>query len=233
MLYALLVTPREWFDSRVARLSGGRGLLVAAPMALGLTLSLAVVLRLFTAQLSGTVEVDNPARPPDTFCDGGDTTPFGCTEPATVERTVGDLVWEAAAEVLPFVAVAVLVLWILFGVGLYLGALFAGGDGRAGATLEVAAWGLLPTLVSAVVGGGLLVAFAAGTDFSGGPRSATAALGSLQGGATGLALEGVQLAGAAWQAYVWTGGLVAVHDLSVRPAAVVAVVVAAVPVLLG
>jgi hypothetical protein len=236
MLRTLLFAPHEFFERRVERLGGGRGLLVAGAAALALTLTLGVVLRLFTARMTGTVEVDNPAKPPASFCGTDsplDSTPDGCGEPATVTREVGALVWEASMELLPWLFVAVGVLWLVFGVLLWAGGQVLGGDGGFGATLEVTAWGLVPTVLSALVAGAALVALAGGVDFGTSPESATATLESLTGGTTGLALDAVGLVGAAWQAYVWAGGLRAVHGLRWVGAGAVAGVVAVGSALLG
>jgi hypothetical protein len=87
--------------------------------------------------------------------------------------------------------------------------------------------------VTVAVGGAALVAFAARADLSGDPEALLGTVESIGRGLSGLTLLGIQIAGAAWQAYVWTAGLRVVHGISRVAAGAIAVLVATVPVLLG
>lgn len=230
-----LLRPREFFERRADRLDGVEGGVLAVVLSLILTVVLAVILRLFAMQFTGTTNVDNPAYPGDTFCEDGvgGMTPMGCDVPATVTRDISALVWEQATQVLPGLFIGLLILWFVLGVVLYVAALVAGGSGDFGETLAVTAWGLIPTVVVGVVAGAALVGFAAMADLSGSsPEALLAQVRDFQVGVSGLTFLLIQVAGAAWQAVVWAGGLRVVHGLSRFAAVAVSVVVAIVPVLL-
>jgi len=231
-----LARPGEFFERRSDRLDGVRGAGIAAALALVTTVALGALLWLFSRQFDGTATVDNPDYPGETLCEAGFevATPAGCSEPATRTVEVSSLLWEQVVDVLPVAFVGLLIVWGLLAAALHVGALLAGGDGRIGQTLELAAWGLLPTVVSVVVAGTALVAFAARADLStGDPEALLGTVEAIGAGVSGLSLLGIQLAGAAWQAYVWTAGLRVVHGISRVAAAAISVLVATVPVLLG
>ena len=232
-----LLRPRAFFDRRADRLSGFEGAVVAAVLSVLLTGVLAVALRLFADQFTGTTTVDNPAYPGDVLCeDGGvgEMTAYGCEEPPTVSREMSSLLWEEAAGALPAVFVGLLVLWVGLAVALYVGARVAGGSGGFGETLAVTAWGLVPTLLVAVLAGATLVTLAAQADLSASsPEALLAEVRGFQSGVSGLTFLLWQIGGAAWQAVVWAGGLRVVHEIRRRRAVVVAVLVAVVPVLLS
>lgn len=229
-----LSRPGEFFERRAARLSGLEGAVLAAVLSVLMTLSLAVSLRLFAGQFTGTRTVDNPAYPGETVCAGNGVTPGGCTEPPTVSREVSSLLWEQVVDILPGVFVGLLILWVFLSVALYVGARLAGGTAGLGRTAAVAAWGLVPTLVVVVLAGVVLVAFAAQADLStSSPDALLTQSRQLQSGVSGLSLLLLQIGGAAWQAFVWAGGLRAVHEISRRAAVAVALFVAVIPVLIS
>ncbi|WP_236035364.1 Yip1 family protein [Haloarcula rubra] len=229
--------PGEFFERRADRLSGLRGAGLAAALSLLIVLALGVVLRLFSRQFTGTTTVDNPAYPGDTFCEDGGvggTTPSGCDEPATVTVEISALLWEEITGTLPWLFVGVLVVWFGLAVALHVGAWLGGGSGRFGATMEVAAWGLVPTAFVTAAAGVALVSFAAQADLaSATPETLLSEVRTLQSGVSGLTFLLIQIVGAAWQAFVWAGGLRVAHELSRRAAVVVGVVVATVPVVLS
>ncbi len=230
-----IARPGEFFERRVDRLSGVRGAGVAAALSLASILAIGAIMWLFSRQFTGTTTIDNPGYPGDQFCRGElSVTPTGCDEPATQTVEVSSLLWEEIVGILPIAFVGLLVLWVALAVALHIGASLTNADGRIGETLEIAAWGFVPAVVTTVVGGAALVAFAAQADLStGDPETLLASVESIRTGVTGLTLLGIQLAGAAWQAYVWAAGLRVVHDISRAAAVTTAVVTAAVPVLLG
>ena len=227
--------PGEFFERRVARLSGPRGAGVATALSLASTLAIGAIMWLFSRRFTGTTTIDNPDYPGDQFCEGElSVTPAGCDQPATQTVEVSSLLWEEIGGILPIAFVGLLVLWVALAVALHIGASLADADGRIGQTLEVAAWGFVPTVVTTVVGGAALVAFAAQADLStGDPETLLTSVEAIRTGVSGLTLQGIQLAGAAWQAYVWAAGLRVVHDISRAAAVTTAAVTAAVPVLLG
>ncbi|MFC6975599.1 Yip1 family protein [Halomicroarcula sp. GCM10025709] len=146
---------------------------------------------------------------------------------------VGAEFWQAVTDALPLVFLAVLVLWFVLGVALFLGAKLGGGRGTFGATLEVTAWGLLPTLLGVAVVCAALVVYGAQADLA---VDSLAALGtrlqSLQTGFSGLAVLLLQIGVGAWQAFLWAAGLRVAHDLDRFSAVVTAVVVAVLLVVL-
>jgi len=232
-----LLRPGAFFEKRRDRLSGVRGGGLALGIAVAVTVVLGVALRLFATQFTGTTEVDNPARPPDQMCeDGGigEITVSGCDEPATRTVEVGSLIWDQATEVLPGLFIGLIVVWIGLVVLLYVGAKMAGGSAGFGETAEITAWGLLPSVVGVAAGGAALVFFAASTDLStSSPEMLLEQVRSLQNGLSGLVFLAIQVGTAAWQAYVWAGGLRAVHEISRYAAVAVAVVAATLPVVLS
>jgi hypothetical protein len=135
--------------------------------------------------------------------------------------------WETVTEALPLLFLAVIVVWVLVGAALFLGAKIGGGRGTFGATLEVAAWGLVPTLVGVVVVGAALVVYGLQADLAVGSMQALGArLGALQTGLSGLAVLGLQIGAGAWQAFIWAAGLRVVHSLDRFSAVATAVLVA-------
>jgi hypothetical protein len=136
--------------------------------------------------------------------------------------------WGEVTGALPLVFLGLFVAWLLLSVVLYLGAKLGGGRGTFGATLELTAWGLLPTLVTALAGGTALVVYGLQTDLA---VDSLQALGTrvqpLQTGLSGLTILLVQIGVAALQAFIWAAGLRVVHELT-RFAAVVTAVLAAV-----
>lgn len=233
-----LLRPGQFFDRRAGRLDGVEGGVLAAGLSVALTMVLAVTLWLFAQQFTGTTTVDNPAYPGEMFCDDGGTvggmTVGGCDEPPTVTRELSALLWEEVVGLLPWLFVGLLIVWLGLAVALHVGALVGGGTGRFGETLAVAAWGLVPTLVVSAVAGAALVGFAARTDLAASsPEALLAEVRRLQSGVSGLTFLLLQVGAAVWQAFVWAEGLRVVHGLSRVAAGATAVLVAAVPVVLG
>ncbi|WP_058994583.1 YIP1 family protein [Haloarcula sp. CBA1127] len=230
-----LLRPGAFFEQRRGQLNGFRGGGLALGIAVVVTVVLGVALRLFAAQFTGTVERDNPARPPELMCEDGGVggiTVSGCDEPATRTVEVGSLVWDYATEVLPGLFVDFIIVWIGLMLGLYVGAKLTGGSGRLGETAEITAWGLLPSVVGVAAGGAALVFFAANTDLSASsPELLLEQVQRLQNGLSGFVFLAIQVGTAAWQAYVWAGGLRVVHGISRYAAVAIAVIAATLPVI--
>ncbi|MUV51560.1 Yip1 family protein [Haloarcula sp. CBA1122] len=230
-----LLRPGAFFEQRRDQLNGYRGGGLVFGIAVAVTVGLGVALRLFAAQFTGTVERDNPARPPEQMCEDGGVggiTVSGCDEPATQTVEVGSLIWDYATEVLPGLFVGFSIVCIGLMVGLYVGAKLAGGAGQFGETAEITAWGLLPSVVGVAASGAALVFFAANTDLSASsPELLLEQVRRLQNGLSGLVFLAIQVGTAAWQAYVWAGGLRVVHEISRYAAAAIAVIVATLPVI--
>ena len=105
--------------------------------------------------IDGTVVIDNPYRPPAVLCDGAiDSAGFDkadCDRPREIERNVDRLLWSAIDELLLPALVAFPIAWVLIGLFLHVGSVLATGEGGILPSFAVAAWGMLPTLVSLVV----------------------------------------------------------------------------------
>ncbi|MGB9931325.1 YIP1 family protein [Haloarcula amylolytica] len=230
-----LLRPGTFFEQRRDQLNGLRGGGLALGIAVAVTVVLGIALRLFAAQFTGTVERDNPARPPDQMCEDGGVggmTVAGCDEPATRTVEIGSLIWDYATEVLPGLFVGFVIVWIGLMIGLYVGAKLAGGSGQFGETAEITAWGLLPSVVGVAAGGAALVFFAATTDLSASaPELLLEQVRRLQNGLSGLVFLAIQVGTAAWQAYIWAGGLRVVHEISRYAAVAIAVIAATLPVI--
>ena len=230
-----LLRPGAFFGQRRDQLNGFRGGGLALGIAVAVTVVLGIALRLFAAQFTGTVERDNPAHPPEQMCEasgGSSITVSGCDEPATRTVEVGSLIWDYATELLPGLFVGFIIVWVGLVLGLYAGAKLAGGSGRFGETAAITAWGLLPSVVGVAAGSAALVFFTASTDFSASsPELLLEQVRRLQDGFSGFVFLAVQIGTAAWQAYVWAGGLRVVHEISRYAAVAIAVLAATLPVI--
>jgi hypothetical protein len=234
-IQTFLLRPGAFFEQRRDRLNGYRGGGLALGIAVVVTIVLGVALRLFADQFTGTVERDNPARPPDQMCEDGGVggiTVSGCDEPVTQTVEVGSFIWDYATRALPRLFFGFIIAWIGLIVGLYVGAKLAGGSGQFGETVEITAWGLLPSVIGVAAGGTALVLFAASIDLSASsPELLLEQVRSLQNGLSGLVFLVIQVGTAAWQAYVWAGGLRVVHEISRYAAVAIAVIAATLPVI--
>ncbi|NIQ57978.1 MAG: hypothetical protein GWN71_32780, partial [Gammaproteobacteria bacterium] len=85
--YTPLLRPRRYFAEREVRID--RVAAVAFVLLLAGPLTVYGVGWALTANLSGSVMVDNPARPPDAFCPED-----GCEEPERIERDVDAVLWD-------------------------------------------------------------------------------------------------------------------------------------------
>ncbi len=101
IIRTFLLRPGAFFEQRRDRLNGLRGGGLALGIAVVVTIVLGVALRLFADQFTGTVERDNPARPPEQLCEDGGVggiTVSGCDEPATQTVEVGSFIWNYATR---------------------------------------------------------------------------------------------------------------------------------------
>ena len=105
--------------------------------------------------IDGTVMVDNPDRPPDYVCDGEFDSEIydedACDRPKEIEQNVDSVLWSAIEELIgPALLGFPLVLFIT-GLLLHAGSWLANGEGGVFPSFAVAAWGMLPSLLSIVV----------------------------------------------------------------------------------
>ena len=216
-----LLRPRRYFAARGVRFEHvaavGFVLLLTGPLTVyGVGWAL-------TANLNGTVMVDNPARPPDVFCPES-----GCEEPERVERDVDAVMWEVMDRfvgpsfvVYPLVVAAVAAL-------LHVGVWFAGGERAWFPSLAIASWGLLPSVAVVAV---MVVAMRYALD------PVTVAPGDDPSRAFQPLLDQLRafrryrpvgtVVGAAWGAWIWRGGLIERPGIAGTEATLIAVIVAA------
>lgn len=230
----LLAGPRRYFEGRRGDCNAFRGAVVILGLSALTTALLGASLWGLAQQFTGTVRVDNPERPPEPFCESPTSSMLsesGCDQPATIERPATDVVWEQALDLLGPLFVGLVFFYLAFAVGLYVAARVFGGDGRFGATVEVAAVGSLPSAVGTAASFVLLLFFASRLDLSGDPAVLERQIQTLQQGLSNVLFRGVNLLVLAWSASILADGLGVVHDLD-RPAAVgIAVLAAALPFL--
>lgn len=236
---AALYDPDGYFGARGSDLSLSGALAVALVAALATTVLFGAGMWLVTENVTGTVPVDNPERPPEPICeDPPENFADDCEAPETVERRVGGLLWDAFAGLLPFLFVGALIAWPVYAAGLHVAAVLAGGDGSIRDSAAVAAWGLVPTAVSTVAGVAVVGTALVGPDFSAStPEELSVAfeevLATFRGPEYTAALLAVGLVVAGWQTYVWGYGLDHAHDLPTRRAMVAAGTVAVAAYLVG
>lgn len=196
------------------------------------------------AAVSGSVAVDNPARPSDQMCemheDGGlsdfsmaDSITEVCqNEPRMIQQPLGPVAGDAASELSLAAGIGTLVWWLCIAAVF---ALFVTPENRGDFSelLAVAGWGLLPAAVR-YAARPVLVARAAES------WSHPTMIDTLQPAARGFVIGadtvlfgGVVAVTLLWQAVIYTYALSAAESVSVQRAAVVAGGLAVVPACLG
>ena len=215
-----LARPGRYFAEREVRID--RVAAVAFVLLLAGPLTVYGVGWALTANLSGSVMVDNPARPPDAFCPED-----GCEEPERIERDVDTVMWDVMDR---FVGPSFVVYpLVLLGVTLLLhaGVWLVGGERGWFPTFAVAAWGLLPSvavvLASVVAMRYALdpVTVAPGDD----PSTALEPLLDQLRGFRAYRPVGSAIGGL-WGAYIWRGGLIGQQGLRSGEATLIAALVA-------
>lgn len=106
-----------------------------------------------TERIDGTVEVDNPDRPPDAFCDNdidlGETD--DCNQPRKIEKNVDAVLWDVWGTVAGQLLLVLPIVWSILAILLHVGSRLSGGENGVVATFGVAAWGLVPSLAGGIV----------------------------------------------------------------------------------
>jgi len=156
-LRQLAVSPTRFFEERPPSdtLPVAAGLVVF--FAVALTAALLLVGSMLAGAVDATVTMDNPDRPPETFCEQYEDdpdSPFGegCDDPATIERDAGQLLREAVNDYLWIGVVTPFVLWLLGTVVLFAGGRLAAGDPSFAGTAALAGWAALPEFLRVVAG---------------------------------------------------------------------------------
>lgn len=142
-----LLRPDRFFAERTVTL--GQVLLIVGVLSASSVVTVLGAGWAVTARIDGTVVTDNPARPPDAFCEASDSKL--CQEPKRIERDIDTLLWDALESVLlPAVLAGPLVL-ALASVALHFGSWAVGGSGGFSESLAVASWGLVPLAIEPLV----------------------------------------------------------------------------------
>lgn len=150
-----LLRPDRFFAER--DLHANRLLVVGIVLVLSLPVAVWGVGWVITDHVDGTVMVDNPERPPDTFCETApESMADRCDAPAQVERNVDELLRDALNEFMgPVLVGFLIVLTIVVGL-LHAGSWMADGTGGVGESIAVALWGLVPSVFALPVAIGLM-----------------------------------------------------------------------------
>lgn len=150
-----LLRPDRFFAER--DLHANRLLVVGVVLVLSLPIAIWGVGWVLTDHVDGTVMVDNPERPPDTFCESApETMADGCDAPAQIEQDVDVLIREAMGEFMgPALVGFPIVLALVAGL-LHVGSWMADGTGGIGESIAVALWGLVPSIMTLPVAIGLM-----------------------------------------------------------------------------
>ncbi len=120
--------------------------------ALGLVYGVGHVL---ASHVDGTVLVDNPERPPETFCEGTVDPPGfdddACDAPQQVERNVDRIIERAIGEIAGIVFVGMALVVVGLTLVVHTGSWLAGGSNGLGASFAVTVWGLTPIVLTVPV----------------------------------------------------------------------------------
>lgn len=223
MVWNALLFPDDFFAERKPQLA--RAFAVVFVVAIVTTAVVGAFGWVLSERITATTEVDNDARPPDWVCnsetdsEAADMMQEECDEPKTKTVEVGDLVWDAFNDNLPFVFLATFFVWGLYAVGLHIVSGMAGGEGSFLDTLAVTGWGMAPSAIQVLVGVGLLYISLGGIDLSGSnPELLVEQVRSLTERAQGQTMV-LSLLAAAWQGYVWTFGVKHARNLPTGAAA--------------
>ncbi|WP_158057878.1 Yip1 family protein [Halorussus halophilus] len=230
MVLKALLSPDDYFAERDSQLA--RAVAVVLVVAIVTTTVVGAFGWVVSQRVTATTEVDNSERPPDWMCDGETESEAegmvqeNCDEPKTKTVEVGDLLWDAFNQQLPFVFVGVFFVWGLYAIGLHAVSAVLGGDGSFLDTLAVAGVGMAPSAIQALAGFGLLYVSLGGIDLSASnPELLAEQVRSLAQRAQGQTML-LSLLGAAWQGYVWTFGVKHARNLPTGAAAISGGVVA-------
>jgi len=236
-----LLHPDDYFEAHTPGHSIARTLALAVLVAAGTTAGVLAIGWVVTQSIDATVAVDNPAHTPDWVCEQqreaftDQPTPGGCAQsvPETVDRDLGDLVWDAFVDRMPLVFVAVFVAWVVVAGVLHALSALVGGEGSFADTLAVAAWGGVPTLLQVIAGLAEISLRLQSVSFGSNPEQVASEIQRLAATGHSLPWYLVVAVVALWQGYLFAFGLVHARDLDLDAAALVAGVLALASFLLG
>lgn len=142
-----LLRPDRFFAER--ELHATRLVTVATALVLATIGTLWGVVWILTERFDGTVLVDNPDRPSETFCrNAPESMAEGCDAPAQLERDIDAVLWDAAGEMLLPALLAFPIALLVIGLLLHVGSWTLGGENGVAASFAVALWGLVPSAFS-------------------------------------------------------------------------------------
>lgn len=227
-----LLRPDRYFADREPGV--GRTLAVVALVTVGSVAGVFAIGWVFTDRIDGTVTMDNPERPPDAICENNPVEMSGCDQPREVERNIDGILSDAVGGIAGQLLWAMPLVWLLIGLLVHAGSWLAGGEGGAGRSFAVTAWGLVPSLAALAVGVAVLavtfdpISVTPADDPEMLQDQVLAQFGPLR--AAGAVLG---LVTTAWSAVIWRYGLERWRGLSGAAATAVAVVVALLVLLFG
>lgn len=236
-LRALLLSPREFFGDPDP--SFGNAVLVVLAVATVSTVGFLAMGWLFARSVDATVTVTTMEPWGEMTCESfaemnTSTTPPNCAidEPRTRQVDVGSKLWDAFVGRVPLVFVGTLLGWLLVAVALHATTAFLGRTGGFRRTLTVAGYGMVPSMLQTVAAVLAIWLAVRGETFTGDPQALADQFRALTSGIRPVATAGLLVA-TAWQAYVWAGGLDALHDCDREAAYLAAGVVGLISLLLS
>ncbi|AFK18354.1 YIP1 family protein [Haloferax mediterranei ATCC 33500] len=227
-----LLKPRKYFESKTPPLDFGRALVAVAVVTVVITAGVGGILWTFTQQLDQQVSVDNPEHYPEHACEqyepGGAfddmEAPSGCdpSVPETLDKRLGDLIWQEYSWIPLAMLVFVPLVWLFEGSLLHLGSWLVGGDGRFTDSLVVSGWGMVPMVFRVLTVGTFVVYQLKQVSI---PSNPEGALNAMQASFSGLGLVSTvaMLVVVAWGTYIRTYGLARARDIDIGSAASVTV----------
>jgi hypothetical protein len=177
--------------------------------------SVAATVPLFEASVSGSVTVDNPARPPDFICGDDFFDQSGCDQPQTIQKQLAPYTASVAANMAFPAGMAVVLGWPFLAAVLW--SLTGADDARRGTyrkLLHGSAWAFVPFLVPAAARP-FLVERALKQPLY--PSSLDAAAETVRSLVVGFRIEplaGLSFVALVWSAYILTGVVKNLRDIS-------------------
>lgn len=150
-----LFRPGQFFAER--DIAAERILTVVCLLVFSLPLGIWGVGQVLKARIDGTVMVENPNRPSESFCEGAPASmDVGCDAPAQIEQNVDAVLSEAINQLIGPALLGIVIVIVVVGGLLHFGSWLLGSENGATASFTVAIWGLVPSLFSLLFGIGLL-----------------------------------------------------------------------------
>ncbi|HKJ59647.1 MAG TPA: YIP1 family protein [Halobacteriales archaeon] len=209
-----MLRPDRFFAER--ELNALRLLLVAVVLTFSVPVAVSGLGWILTERVDGTVVVDNPDRPSDTYCETAlETMAEGCDAPKRIEQDVDVSIGRAVDDLLAASILAVPFGLLVFGGLLHAGSWLLDGENGAARSFAVALWGMAPSVLSLVVL--LLVVYATFDPLTVTPDTGASAFGDHLLAELQPAFRVAPVASAVttlWSGVIWRFGLVHERGLS-------------------